>query len=179
MRPALAPARHAAVRPPPRLAGARAAAAAPSDRVATAVRFYEEAWSRPDGASLLPDLVAEQHVQRDAVWQEGRESVGRDRLAKGMRHMRRAVYPDISFVVKHAAESDERVMVEWRMAGTFEGRADTGAGVTVFEFDGAGRIAASTVYRTALPAEVDLARRTAAGEVKQGVLLGRGEAGAA
>ena len=149
-----------------------AARASPSDRVATAVRFYTDAWSRADGAALLPDLVAADHVQRDAVWQEGRATVGRDRLAKGMRHMRRAVYPDITFAVTRAAAADDGVFVEWTMTGTFEGRADCGAGVTVFTFDDGGRIASSTVYRTALPAEVDLARRTRGGEVAQGVLLG-------
>lgn len=141
-------------------------------RTDVATRFYEAAWSRPDGATLLTDLVAVDHVQRDAVWQAGVESVGRDRLAKGMRHMRR-VYPDLAFTVDRVAESDDgSVFVQWTFTGTFEGRADTGSGVTVFTFDGE-RIAKSTVYRTALPAEVDLAERSArsGGPVRQGVLL--------
>lgn len=143
-----------------------------SVRTDVATRFYEAAWSRPDGASLLPDLVAVDHIQRDTVWQAGVDSVGRDRLAKGMRHMRR-VYPDLAFTVDRAAESDDgSVFVQWTFTGTFEGRADTGTGVTVFTFDGE-RIAKSTVYRTALPAEVDLAERSArsGGPVRQGVLL--------
>ena len=89
---------------------------------------------------------------------------------------------------------DSVVFVEWTFRGTFEGRADVARGVTLFEFDCAEeeeeeddekgppssrrppRIARSSVYRQALPAEVDLARRTK-GEVAEGALLERKEAG--
>ena len=104
--------------------------------------------------------------------------------------MRRAVYPDLSFSVERAAvvvvaaaaaaagEGDlnkDAVFVEWTFRGTFEGRADVASGVTVFDFDPSSlKILRSSVYRQALPAEVDLARRTAKGEVAEGVLLDQG-----
>jgi hypothetical protein len=150
----------------------------------TAKRFYEHAWSLPNPSEAdLEPYLSEGHVQRDLVWQAGRESVGRGAMAKGMRHMRRAVYPDLSFTVEKAAVVDDEsksattsVFVEWVFRGTFEGRADIARGVTVFDFEGggergSGKIARSSVYRQALPAEVDLARRTKKGEVAEGVLL--------
>ena len=168
--------------------------------VRTATLFYERAWSLPSprDADLEPFLT-EDHVQRDMVWQAGRESVGRAAMAKGMRHMRRAVYPDLAFsvdrasVVAEGSGRDSVVFLEWTFRGTFEGRADVARGVTVFDFEEEGpsspspassspasssssassappRIARSSVYRQALPAEVDLARRTK-GEVAEGVLL--------
>ena len=169
--------------------------------VKTATLFYEKAWSLPNprDADLEPYLT-EDHVQRDRVWQAGRESVGRAAMAKGIRHMRRSVYPDLSFsvdrasVVAEGSGRDSVVFVEWTFRGTFEGRADVARGVTLFEFDCAEeeeeeddekgppssrrppRIARSSVYRQALPAEVDLARRTK-GEVAEGALLERKEAG--
>lgn len=108
-------------------------------------------------------------------------------MAKGMRHMRRAVYPDLAFsvdrasVVAEGSGRDSVVFVEWTFRGTFEGRADVARGVTVFEFEeverspssssaSSPRIVRSNVYRQALPAEVDLARRTK-GEVAEGMLL--------
>lgn len=100
--------------------------------------------------------------------------------------MRRAVYPDLTFsvdrasVVAEGSGRDSVVFVEWTFRGTFEGRADVARGVTVFEFEEekgspsssapSPRIMRSNVYRQALPAEVDLARRTK-GEVAEGVLL--------
>lgn len=151
------------------------AVAVASARTDAAAAFYEGAWSRPDGGALLAALVADDHVQTDAVWQAGVQTVGRDRLNKGMRHMRR-IYPDLAFTVNRVAEADDgAVFCEWSFSGTFEGRRDAGRGVTVFQFDDQDRIAASTVFRTALPAEVDLAERSArgGGAVRQGVLLQR------
>lgn len=146
-------------------------AATPDEHVATATAFYERAWSSPDGAALLPSLVADDHAQSDVVWQAGVTTVGRDRLAKGMRHMRR-VYPDLAFTVTRAAPCGAAAaFVEWAMTGTFEGRADAATGVTVMTFDSDGRVASSAVYRAALPAEVDLAERKRGGPVRQGVLL--------
>lgn len=155
--------------------------------LSTSRHFYERAWSipSPKEADLKPYLT-ENHVQRDVVWQAGRESIGRASMAKGMRHMRRAVYPDLSFTVERAAvvagdaEESSSVFVEWTFRGTFEGRADVARGVTVFDFSSEDddddssslKIARSSVYRQALPAEVDLARRTK-GEVAEGVLLER------
>ena len=154
--------------------------------IRTATHFYERAWSlsNPKDADLEAYL-AENHVQRDMVWQAGREAAGRASMAKGMRHLRRAVYPDLSFSVEKGAvviadaESNGcgSVLVEWTFRGTFEGRADIARGVTVFDFDNSSpspRIARSSVYRQALPAEVDLARRTK-GEVAEGVLLEKSE----
>ena len=121
----------------------------------TATHFYERAWSLrdPKEADLEP-FLAQGHVQRDMVWQAGRESAGRASMAKGMRHMRRAVYPDLSFSVERTAvvageSADEAVFVEWTFRGTFEGRADVARGVTVFDFDASSspKIIRSSVYR--------------------------------
>lgn len=165
-----------------------AARASPRDaaRVAAATAYYERAWSAPD-FDLMAALLAPGHVQRDAVWQSV-QTVGSDAMVNGAKHMRR-IYPGgVAFSVLRAAPApDGAVLVHWSFSGGRKGGAvDEGAGCTVFEFaedDGDGRsaprIASSTVFRTALRAEVELAAKTT-GEVPQGALLrgaGGGRAG--
>ena len=90
----------------------------------------------------------------------------------------RRIYPDLAFTVTRAAAADAgHVFVEWAMSGTFEGEAHAATGVSLLTFDADGRVARTQVYRQALPAEVVLAQRSAAGEVEQGVLLARGGKG--
>jgi hypothetical protein len=153
----------------------KAAAAAAAARVAAATALYEQAWSTPGGDALLEDLVSADHAQVDAVWQPARAPAGgRAALRKGMRHMRR-IYPDLTFQVVQAAacEASGDVFVEWALTGTWEGRAEAASGLSLLSFDGEGRIARTRVYRQALAAEVELAKRGVGGSkpVEQGVLL--------
>lgn len=154
---------------------AATSARALGDRVAAATALYEQAWSTPGGDALLEDLVASDHAQIDAVWQRDRiPSGGRAGLRKGMRHMRR-IYPDLAFTVVQAAASEGTgdVFVEWALSGTWEGRAEAATGLSLLSFDGDGRIAQTRVYRQALDAEVQMAKRGVRGSrpVEQGVLL--------
>lgn len=182
MRPHLPP----ASRPRPHIRALSIAARSTADaRVAAATAYYERAWSAPD-YSLMATLLSSAHIQRDAVWQAGVETVGADAMVRGARHMRR-VYPGgTTFAVQRAAPCpDGAVLVHWTFEGRRKGGAvDEGAGCSVFEFEEEDsdaptpRIAATTVFRTALRAEVDLAVKTAAGEVPQGALLrGGGDSG--
>lgn len=169
-------------RPPIRPSAAtRAVAAAaqpgpsPSSTVATATALYEQAWSTPGGDALLADLVSDDHAQCDEVWQAARPPrIGRAALAKGVRHMRR-IYPDLAFSVAQAAPSPGTgdVFVEWVMQGTWEGRPESAMGVSVLSFDGEGKIARTRVFRQALVAEVEMAKRGVGGAVpvEQGALL--------
>jgi hypothetical protein len=146
-----------------------------SSRIAAATALYERAWSTPGGDALLEDLVAADHAQLDEVWQRGKEPAGgRVALRKGMRHMRR-IYPDLAFTVLQATASEATgdVFVEWRLTGTWEGTAEASTGLSLLSFDGEGRIGRTRVYRQALDAEVELAKRGTGGSrpVEQGVLL--------
>jgi len=165
---------------------ARAAAASqPGDptsasaRIATATALYDQAWTKPGGDALLNDLVAPDHAQCDEVWQADRPPrVGRASLAKGVRHMRR-IYPDLAFSVAQAVAcpSTGDVFVDWVLTGTWEGRAERASGVSVLSFDGEGKVVRTRVYRQALAAEVELAKRGVGGAVpvEQGALLERTE----
>lgn len=66
---------------------------------------------------------------------------------------------------------DVQVFVHWTMTGTFEGEPASSSGVSLLRFED-GRIAETSVYRQALPAEVQLAQRSKRMEpVAQGILL--------
>ena len=139
-----------------------------------------------DGAlsGILTDTDVTRRVVAKELSSEG--TVGADVMVRGARHMRR-VYPGgTTFAVQRAAPCpDGAVLVHWTFEGRRKGGAvDEGAGCSVFEFEEEDsdaptpRIAATTVFRTALRAEVDLAAKTAAGEVPQGALLrGGGDSG--
>ena len=66
---------------------------------------------------------------------------------------------------------DVQVFVHWTMTGTFEGERASSSGISLLRFED-GRIAETSVYRQALPAEVLLAQRSKRVEpVAQGILL--------
>ena len=148
-------------------------------RVAAATALYAKAWSEPGGDALLADLVSDSHAQCDEVWQADRPPrVGRASLAKGMRHMRR-IYPDLTFTVAQAVASPSSadVFVEWELTGTWEGKGERAFGVSVLAFDAEGKVSRTRVFRQALAAEVEMARRGVGGAapVEQGALLERKE----
>ena len=168
-------ARPCGARPARGAAAAVHAQPASSSSVATATALYEQAWSTPGGDALLAALVSDQHAQCDEVWQASRPPrIGRASLAKGMRHMRR-VYPDLRFEVSQAAASPATgdVFVEWVMRGTWEGKEEQASGVSVLSFDGEGKVSRTRVFRQALVAEVEMAKRGVGGAVpvEQGALL--------
>lgn len=64
-----------------------------------------------------------------------------------------------------------QVFVHWTMTGTFEGEHTSSNGISLLRFEH-GRIAETSVYRQALPAEVTLAQRSKRVDpVQQGILL--------
>lgn len=187
MRPTCAPIRATGpygARPPcdrasrPMRAAAQPAPSSPSPpplTVATATALYEQAWSQPGGDALLATLVSESHAQCDEVWQSSRPPrIGRASLAKGMRHMRR-IYPDLRFEVAQAVASPSTgdVFVEWIMRGTWEGVEEAASGVSVLSFDEESKVSRTRVFRQALVAEVEMAKRGVGGAVpvEQGALL--------
>ncbi|BDA47973.1 hypothetical protein COCOBI_11-2300 [Coccomyxa sp. Obi] len=142
-----------------------------NDILSKAVQFYEEAWG--GDMQLLESLVAEDHIQRDMVWQDT-PGVGREKLLGGIQRFR-SIYPDIAFRVLDASASptNDKVFVHWTMTGTFEGERASSSGISLLRFED-GRIAETSVYRQALPAEVILAQRSKRVEpVAQGILLGK------
>ncbi|CAL5228911.1 g12132 [Coccomyxa viridis] len=143
------------------------------EMLSKAKQFYEEAWAGKLG--LMDELIAEEHAQRDMVWQE-EPRLGRDKLRKGIEYIR-SIYPDIEFTVQEgsACTDSQKVFVHWRMTGTFEGESAQTSGISLMSFDGTGLISETQVYRQALPAEVVMAQRSKRVEpVEQGILLEAG-----
>lgn len=50
---------------------------------------------------MLERIMAEDHVQTDAIWNGGIDAVGRERMSRGIRGFRVA-YPDLKFEVLYA-----------------------------------------------------------------------------
>lgn len=132
------------------------------------MQFYERVWGAGE-LELLETLMAADHDQRDVVWQPDTSGGGRERMAEGIAAWRRRC-PGLAFRV-HSAMPDaagQRVAVEWEATGGADVDASSGSdgsggsgvpdngtfcGATVLQFDAAGAIAQSRVYRQAPAAE--------------------------
>eukprot|EP00775_Hariotina_reticulata_P002228 gene2228-2541_t len=125
--------------------------------LARARQLYEDVWSQGQ-VLLLNNIMAEEHVQVDRVWQQT-AGVGRRRMKRGILAYR-AAYPDIKFTVEDAAvvPGSRKVFVYWSAAGTNTGyireQPPTGkriefSGISLLEFDAAGQLQQSLVFRQA------------------------------
>lgn len=147
-------------------------------KIETAKKFYEGAWSAPDGEELdqlIDSTIADDHSQEDMVWQPNPRR-GRDSIRNGIKFIRK-LYPDARFVVDRAAltEDGSQVFVQWTMTGTFEGEVDATTGMSLLTIE-EGLIIRTQVYRQALRAEVEMGRKRQDGQVPQGnILINRGE----
>jgi predicted ester cyclase len=117
--------------------------------------MYQRVWSQGETA-LLDQIMAEDHDQRDMIWQPTRFGGGRERMQRGISVYRKA-YPDLIFEVAHisADEDKQRVVVEWTFQGTQAGNLDTSepaakterfSGVSILDIQD-GKIKQSRVYR--------------------------------
>lgn len=119
-------------------------------------QYYEEVWSQ-GRVLLLNTIMAESHQQHDVVWQPGRVGQGRRAMKRGILAYR-AAYPDLVFTVTDASYSEDSncVYVSWSAQGTnlgpIRGQPPTHqvtafSGISRLQFDEAGHIAASYVFR--------------------------------
>jgi hypothetical protein len=69
--------------------------------------------------ALLDDIMAEDHSQRDMVWQPDNTGGGRERMAKGITAYRQMI-PDLAFklVGLSGDEATQRCFVEFEASGT-------------------------------------------------------------
>eukprot|EP01025_Chloroclados_australasicus_P042737 TRINITY_DN45455_c1_g2_i1.p1 TRINITY_DN45455_c1_g2~~TRINITY_DN45455_c1_g2_i1.p1 ORF type:complete len:216 (-),score=17.64 TRINITY_DN45455_c1_g2_i1:87-734(-) len=112
--------------------------------------LYEKAWSTGD-IDVLDKIMAEDHDQRDMVWQPKRHGGGRERMKRGIGTFRK-YYDDLTFNVERVAcdVSSQTVMVEWLASGTPAqgGPTEKFGGVSVLEIDH-DMIARTRAYRQA------------------------------
>lgn len=142
-------------------------------KLETVRKFYEEGWSSSD-LSMLDNLISEDHVQEDQVWQSA-PRIGRESVKKGIGFIQKC-YPDIQFTVDQLALTNGRdqVFARWTLRGTFEGQQDTAFGMALLSLNSSNQICKTEVFRQATRAEVELAKRSERGPVPQSVFLGRG-----
>lgn len=120
-----------------------------------ALQLYRDVWSEGN-IEVLESIMDSDHAQLDVLWQSSRGGDGgRERMARGIAAYRQA-YPDIDFMILGLQPSLEAqsATVEWKASytpkesdvPTVDGRSSF-HGVSILEFNDAGLIRETRVYR--------------------------------